>query len=411
MHLKDDKMSEEKQLDEVLGWFNSRISSSVSGYRNSANKHLRVIMDRIEEVKTAAHRFDYSDIKDPDVYQNYATTIYNKTLELFEEIMPPENITYNNLESFNSDTKNKISSYINILSKYLSWLKRDRSYKTKVKTLDRSLTRLKEEIQTFENKTLLSYAEIIKFERVEDDINSLITSVERKQHLEVEIETHADDVEKITKNIVKAETELNELKNHPGFQQLKKNTKELEHIEISISNKVSEIKKLGSKVLRATDSRKVELGDTDKDTLKTLIKDPMGALVKDREGYNDIKYTLRTLIEISKSPAIQMKKEKLQRAYENIEEILDNALLDSQKRAKFLLEQSDAINLKFKDMQLYIRIKKLENEVGNLKIDRNRITLSLRRELDELDSKIKTLTKSIEERIKEFTSRTVKLVF
>ena len=361
MHLKDDKMSEEKQLDEVLGWFNSRISSSVSGYRNSANKHLRVIMDRIEEVKTAAHRFDYSDIKDPDVYQNYATTIYNKTLELFEEIMPPENITYNNLESFNSDTKNKISSYINILSKYLSWLKRDRSYKTKVKTLDRSLTRLKEEIQTFENKTLLSYAEIIKFERVEDDINSLITSVERKQHLEVEIESHADDVEKITKNIVKAETELNELKNHPGFQQLKKNTKELEHIEISISNKVSEIKKLGSKVLRATDSRKVELGDTDKDTLKTLIKDPMGALVKDREGYNDIKYTLRTLIEISKSPAIQMKKEKLQRAYENIEEILDNALLDSQKRAKFLLEQSEAINLKFKDMQIYIRIKKLEN--------------------------------------------------
>ncbi|MEE9409405.1 MAG: hypothetical protein V3V41_00575, partial [Candidatus Heimdallarchaeota archaeon] len=143
-------MSEEKQLDEVLGWFNSRISSSVSGYRNSANKHLRVIMDRIEEVKTAAHRFDYSDIKDPDVYQNYATTIYNKTLELFEEIIPPENVTYNNLESFNSDTKNKISSYINILSKYLSWLKRDRSYKTKVKTLDRSLTRLKEEIQTFE---------------------------------------------------------------------------------------------------------------------------------------------------------------------------------------------------------------------------------------------------------------------
>ncbi|NPD89605.1 MAG: hypothetical protein HGN29_12875 [Asgard group archaeon] len=403
-------MSLEKNLDETLEWFKEKISSNVSSYRNNAMKQIRAISDRIEEVKTAAHRFDYSDLKDPDVYQNYATTIYDKTLEVFEQIQAPEIITYNNLDNFARDTNNKINTYMNILSKYLSWLKRDRSYKTKVKTLDRALTRLKEELHIFENKTMLSYSEIINFEKVCDDITSLIGLVDRIQFLEKEIESHKDDIEKLTQTIEKNEKDLIELKNHPGFQQLEKNKKELEHIEISISNKVSEIKKLSSKVLRAADSRKIELNEYDKELMKNLTKDPLGVFVKENEGYRGVKAMLNTLKEISKEPAIQMKKEKLQRAYENIDEILNDEILEIQIRAQFLVQQSEAINDKFKEMQLDIKIKKLEDEIDNLKIDRNRITLPLRREKEEKGKEIDTISKSVEERIEEFTSKVVKLI-
>jgi hypothetical protein len=372
-------------------------------------KQIRSINDRIEELKTAAHRFDYSDLKDPDVYQNYATTIYDKTLEVFEQIQAPEIVTYSNLENFARDTNNKIASYMSILSKYLSWLKRDRSYKTKVKTLDRALTRLKEDLHVFENKTMLSYSEIVDLEKVCDDITTLIGLVERTQFLEKEIDSHKDDIEKLTKTIEKNEKNLNELKNHPGFQQLEKNKKELDHIEITISNKLSEIKKLSSKVLRAADSRKIELDEHDKDLMKSLTKDPLGVFVKESEGYRGVKAMLNSLREISKEPAIQMKKEKMQRAYENIDEILNDEILEIQTRAKFLIQQSEAINDKFREMQLDIKIKKLEDEVDNLKIDRNRITLSLRREKDEKDKEIDSLSKSVEERIEEFTGKTVKL--
>ncbi|MCK5158810.1 MAG: hypothetical protein KAR08_06620 [Candidatus Heimdallarchaeota archaeon] len=402
-------MSLEKNLDEALEWFNERISSNVSSYRNNAMKQIRSINNRIEEMKTAAHRFDYSDLKDPDVYQNYATTIYDKTLEVFEQIQAPEIITYNNLESFARETNNKINSYMNILSKYLSWLKRDRSYKTKVKTLDRALTRLKEELHIFENKTMLSYSEIIDLEKVCDDITTLIGLVDRIQFLEKEIDSHKDDVEKLTHAIEKNEKDLSEFKNHPGFQQLEKNKKELDHIEISISNKLSEIKKLSSKVLRAADSKKIELNEYDKELMKNLTKDPLGVFVKESEGYRGVKAVLNTLKEVSKNPAIQMKKEKLQRAYDNIDEILNDDVLEIQIKAQFLVQQSEAINDKFKEMQLDIKIKKLEDEKDNLKIDRDRITLSLRREKEEKDKEIGSLSKSVEKRIEEFTGKVVKL--
>ena len=90
-------MSQELALEKAFEWFNSQVSSSFSGNRNSASKQIRSINDKVEELKSSAHRFDYSDIKDPDVYQNYATTIFIKTNELFEDIEIPENITYNNL--------------------------------------------------------------------------------------------------------------------------------------------------------------------------------------------------------------------------------------------------------------------------------------------------------------------------
>jgi len=404
-------MSLEKNLDEALEWFNDKISSNVSSYRNSAMKQIRVISDRIEELKTAAHRFDYSDLKDPDVYQNYATTIYDNTLETFNQIQTLESVTYNKLETFARDTNNKINAYMNMLSKYLSWLKRDRSYKTKVKTLDRALTRLKEELHVLENKTMVSYSEIINLEKVSDDIVSLIELVDRSQFLEKEIASHKDEVDKLTNAIEANEKSLSELKNHPGFQQLEKNKKELNHIEISIANKVSEIKKLSSKVLRASDSKKIELNEYDKELMKNLIKDPLGVIAKEDEGYRGVKAMLNTLKEVSSDPAIQMKKEKLQRAYENIEEILNDEILEIQKRAKFLIQQSEAINDKFKEMELDIKIKKLEDEIDNLKIDRDRITLSLRREKEEKDTEIDSLSKSVEERIEEFTSKTLKLIF
>ncbi|GAH74876.1 unnamed protein product, partial [marine sediment metagenome] len=186
-------MSENKSLEDTLDWFNHRISTIVSKYRNTAIKQVRAILNRIEELKTAAHRFDYSDLKDPDVYQNYATTIYNRTLETFEDLEAPENVTYNILDSLNRDLNNRIHSYVNLLAKYLSWLKRDRSYKNNVKNLDRALTRVKEDVYFFENKTLVSYSKIVKYEKVADDLESLIELVERKKEIVAEINSHADD--------------------------------------------------------------------------------------------------------------------------------------------------------------------------------------------------------------------------
>ncbi len=403
-------MSENKSLEDALEWFNNHISSIVSKYRNTAIKQVRSVLDRIEELKTAAHRFDYSDLKDPDVYQNYATTIYNKTLEIFGEIETPENITYNILDSLNSDFKNRINAYTNLLAKYLSWLKRDRSYKNNVKNLDRALTRVKEDVYVFENKTLISYSEIVKYEKISDDIESLIEFVGRKKEIVSEINSHADDIAKITKVLDKKRKELDELTNHPGYLQLEKNKKELDHIEISISNKISEIKKLSSKVLKAAETKKVELSDYDKDTMKSLIKDPLTTLIKEGDGYRGVKSTLKILKEISSSPAVQMKKEKLNRAYENIEEILNDGLAEYQQKAKFLINQSEAINRKFSVLKMDVRIKKLNEEIGNYTIDRQRITLSLEREKEEIEEKVSNLVKSVEERIEEYVEKTVKLV-
>ena len=192
---------------------------------------------------------------------------------------------------------------------------------------------------------------------------------------------------------------------------MEKNKKELEHIEITIANKISEIKKLSSKVIKAVESKKLELNDNDKEAMKSLNKDPLGILVKEEEGYRGIKSTLRILKEVSDSPAIQMKKEKLQRAYENIDEILDDGLLENQQKAKFIIEQSEAINRKFSELNMDIRIKKLEEEISNYKIDRQRITLSLEREKDEVENKISSLSSSIEERILEYVDHSVELDF
>ena len=86
-------MSQELPIEDAYDWFNGRISSNMSSYRNNAAKQLRSIKDKIEEVKSAAHRFDYSDIKDPDVYQNYATTIFNRINEIFDDFVTPFNIS------------------------------------------------------------------------------------------------------------------------------------------------------------------------------------------------------------------------------------------------------------------------------------------------------------------------------
>ncbi|MBA7546072.1 hypothetical protein ES705_38455 [subsurface metagenome] len=360
-------MTQKLLLSDALNWFNKQISSTLASYRNNAHKNIRTIHNKIEDLITAAHRFDYSDIKDPDVYQNYATTIFNKTIEIFEKIEPPEVITFYKIEEYNNLCKNQIATYMNLLSKYLSWLKRDRSYKDKVKNLDRVLGRLKEEVHKFENKTMVHYSEIIKYERVIDDIEELQINVQRRTELNKEINSHSEDIMRLTKIVEEKNDVLKELKDHPGFVQFKQNKNELEKIEIILSNKVSEIKKLSNKVIKAA--------------------------------------------EISTLPAIQMKKDKLKRAYENIDEILNDELLEHQQRAKFLIQQNDAINDKFIEMEIDVKIKRYEKEIDNLKIDIDRITLPLRRELEQVERKITTAKETIEKRVLDFTNQLISLIF
>ncbi len=404
-------MTQKLQLSDALNWFNKHISSTLASYRNNAHKNIRTIHNKIEDLITAAHRFDYSDIKDPDVYQNYATTIFNKTTEIFEKIEPPEVITYYKIEEYNNLCKNQIATYMNLLSKYLSWLKRDRSYKDKVKNLDRVLGRLKEEVHKFENKTMVHYSEIIKYERVIDDIEELQINVQRRTELNKEINSHSEDIMRLTKIVEEKNDVLKELKDHPGFVQFKQNKNELEKIEIILSNKVSEIKKLSNKVIKAAESKKIEIDVYDKETLKNLIKDPLGVLIKESDGYRGLKAILNTLKEISTLPAIQMKKDKLKRAYENIDEILNDELLEHQQRAKFLIQQNDAINDKFIEMEIDVKIKRYEKEIDNLKIDIDRITLPLRRELEQVERKITTAKETIEKRVLDFTNQLISLIF
>ncbi|MHA1685118.1 MAG: hypothetical protein ACTSYD_01795 [Candidatus Heimdallarchaeaceae archaeon] len=403
-------MTEQMTLDEVMSFFTKSVSSVLNKHRNDAQRQINRILTRIQDVKDAAKRFDYSDINDPDVYQNYATTIYRQTTEIMDRIVAPEKITYNTLEDFDSLCKNQINACINMLAKYLSWLKRDRSYKTKVKNLDRALTLLKKEVANFESKTLISYGEVIDFEKVISDIEQIKQLTQREKELISEIEKHKDDVERLTKEIEEKQKELDELLSHPGFKKLEENKKELEQIEITISNKVSEIKKLSSKVLKAAESRKIELDEGDRELIKSIVKDPLGTFVKEGDGYYGIKAMLSTLENIVKSSVIQMKKDKLERALENILEIKNDGLLEEQKRAKFLIQQTEAIKKKFAELEIDLKIQRLKRDIENLKIDRERITLSLKRELNEVQEQIKSLIKSVEERVYEFTSKSIEII-
>jgi len=399
-----------KTIQETLKWFENEISSELAKPRKTASKHLDVIKDRVNDIKDTSERFDYSDVNDPDVYQNYATSIYKKTLAKMNEIEFPEVITYKNIEDFYSRTLNILNSYIEILAKYLTWLKRDRSYKTRVKNLDRAITRLQQELYKLNTKTLDEYLEYEKYESVIDDLNYLQELVNRKKEIEDEIESHRDDIERLEKMITEKEHEKEELEGHPGFAQLKENKSKLSQIEITISSKVNEIKKLCSKILKAADSRKVELDNYIRELIKSIIKNPLEELVKEADGYPGIKSMLKEIRKISDSPNIQMKKEKLEKAFNNMEEILNDSLLDLQKEAKFLLKQTQAIEEKFAELEIDRKIAKLKREIEDLKIDKDRITLAQRRELAEINKDVKNLHEDLMKRIEEYTGKQVNIL-
>ena len=97
--------------EEVLSWYTNKVSSNFSKPRSSALKHIETIKDRFDDLRNSATRFDYSDIEEPDVYQNYATTIYKNTVDMLDSLdFPKDEITYKILEEFIEDKNNMINS-------------------------------------------------------------------------------------------------------------------------------------------------------------------------------------------------------------------------------------------------------------------------------------------------------------
>ncbi len=404
-------MTELIALEDCYEWYNEKINSYVSKPRSKAKSRIEDIEEKIEDVLETAKRFDYSDKKDPSVYENYATTIYEKTVKKFEDLKRPENITYNTLDRYYDDCNNTINSYIDVLSKYLSWLKRDRSFKNRVKSLDRALGKLRKEVYNFNTDTLVNYSEYKKYEDVAINIKRLSELIERKKELIKQINSHSDKIEKFNQMIEEKEENLNELVEHPGFNQLEENERKLNAIKLALTDEISDIKKLANKVLKAEDNNNIELEYYDRDVYKSLIKEPLEYLISQPEGYNSLKLALNNLKKFSEDPTVQLKKDKLERAFESIDEILEDSLLEWQKDSQFITKQSKAINDKFEEMNIHRQIQQLKEKIRNLKIDRDRLTIIERRELNEVEEEIKELNASIEEQTAKLLDIEIELQF
>lgn len=404
-------MTELIDLDDCYEWYNEKINSYVSKPRSKAKNQIEDIEDKIEDVLETAKRFDYSDKKDPSVYENYATTIYEKTIKKFDDLNRPENITYNTLDRYYNDCDNTINSYIDVLSKYLSWLKRDRSFKSRVKSLDRALGKLRKEVYKLNTDTLVNYSEYKKYEDVAINIKRLSELLERKKELNQQINSHSDKIEKFNQMIEEKEENLNELVEHPGFKQLEDNERKLNAIKLALIDEISDIKKLANKVLKAEDNNNIELEYYDRDVYKSLIKEPLEYLISQPEGYNSLKLALKNLKKFSEDPTVQLKKDKLERAFESIDEILADSILEWQKDAQFIAKQNKAINDKFEEMNIQRQIQQLKEKIKNLKIDRDRLTIIERRELNEVEDEIKELKTSIEQQTAKLLDIAIELQF
>ena len=189
-------------------------SRELSKLRSNAEKKIRDVNRRLDNLGEASTEFEETITEDTNVMDKYSQNIYDKIQETIENIEQPSNISLRTLESYLNSIRQGLAEQDKILVKYIKLLK-DRKYKGRVRSLDKSLMRLLKDLKGLEDFVKSDYAPSASVETTSITIEETMSLLDDFESNFQNLQSHEQEVLSKKVEVNRLGEELESLKSHP----------------------------------------------------------------------------------------------------------------------------------------------------------------------------------------------------
>lgn len=382
-------------LDEFRGDLNkyrsvaeSYADNQLSRLRSNAEKKIRDVQRRLDNLDEDSEEFRENITEDSNVMDKYSQKIYEQVQDTLDRIELSDNISLRTLNRYVESIRDALKEQDKILVKYIKLLK-DRKYKGRVKSLDKSLNRLLKDLKALEEFIKTEYAPSAGVESSSGIIlESLELIDEYEEHLEALI-SHEEEVLEKYEELDKVEKELNELKNHPTKSKYEAARETYKEVQRDVDYAFSNIRK----VFRKYD-KYVSKNDTSTDTklLSDMVTDAASAMAH-QASISGVESLLKEIKVALDDTALNLSRDKRENAKEDIEKFLSGKLQDYYDKSTKVVKRKEKLEKELEALDLDSKIETVERNLAAVKRDAKRIyRRNLRALMDTRDEIAKNLS-------------------
>lgn len=366
----------------------------MSKLRSKADKKIDDVEKRLSDVLEDGEEFKEIITPETKAMDKYSHKIYETMNETIGDLKRPEKIKLTTLNKYTNDFRKALEDQDKVLVKYVKLLK-DRRYKGRVKSLDKSLKRMIKDLSSLENFIQNDYAPEADVETAAVLIDETIGQLDQYEDAYEKILEKKEKILEKDQEIIELKEKLEHMKNHPVKNDLKDAQEAYNETQRDIDHAFSNVRKAFRKyekyLSKSRDNRDTTL-------LSNLVTDAASTLA-DASSIKPVRSLLNEMYEVLNDAALNLKKDKRENAKEDIEMFLNGKLNELYERSTQIVKKRDEAERKLKEMDLENKIKRNETTLAAAKRDRNRI---LRRELralenikDQINDNIETITSKL----------------
>jgi uncharacterized coiled-coil DUF342 family protein len=395
------EISEEKirDINVFKDYLYLKVKAELESARNNVDNKLNKLFDRLNQLKEDGDKFHETITETSETQDKYSENVYKKISSSINEIIRPEEITYNKIEEFLSN----LDSILRHLDKEIVRFVRlmgDPKYKRRVKNLSSALIRLNKEQGSFKSNIEKKYALAASYEELLEGCDDLVEYFNKIIIIDKEIEELGPEIEKIKTQIKIFEEQRKTLENNSLESDLVKLKGEANRLIKQLEYKLSAIKYGLKKLDRLSSTETGLLDQSTRQFLSSLISIPGDIINEEPAGYPKIKNLINQLVDNLDNQFLQLKKERREQIIIDQKEMCENNSLNSlQSEIKETKSKIEALSNKIKVEDYAGKIENLDNEITGLLRSKERLTVTQFRDKSRLHDESSAIISQINEQL------------
>jgi len=368
----------------------------MSKLRSQADRKLRDVGKRLDNLRSDSSEFEENITDDSNAMDKYSERIYERVQETLDSVPELSKITLRNLNHYVQTIRDNLAEQDKVLIKYVKLLKGSK-YRSRVRSIDRSLKSLNKDLKSLEEFIKNEYAPSAGVESAYDLIeNTVELLTEYEQNYEDLLEHEAEVIEK-QQEIDEIRKDLQDLKNHPIKEKYEDAVEEYESVQREIDYAFSHVRKVFRKYDKYVSKNRLS---TDTQLLSDMVTDAASAMAA-QPSVSSVENLLKEIDEALEDTALNLSRDKRENAKEDIEKFLNGKLEEHYNRASKVVKTKEQLDKELESLQLDNKIEMIERDLAAAIRDSTRI---YRRKLRAVNNTTEEIEKNVDEIKKQISS-------
>lgn len=405
------------KIGDLSGWLESQIGKEVKPTIDKAKYLASKIMEDLRNIRKTA--LALSEENKPEAVSSVETSKADiakkfgaRVVSLVDDVKPPEQMTYENLQQLLTSVKKFHRELIYAGSIWIRKL--DQRYRDSVRKMELSLSDIRIQGRMLEEHLNRKYMTVRKYETLQREIETLKTLSEEITRLEDEITRTRSQRENLQVTTEELVEEKKRLENSESFLKLAQLKSAMDRAREDIVSLFRPLEKPVEKLLKLSEREKQRLDPTAASLLAEYVEDPFEKLWSSKSDYSGLKSSLNALEPILEKNLLDLKDSRIRAALKAISRIRDEIDLDELLRRYVEAKRTYESASRSEELQaLQMECKEIESRQLQAKenlerVNRSLISLQARRE--ELSKRLAQLKAGIQDSIKEITGQAIDVV-